>query len=222
MQLIVTGDSSHTILNTELNETYHSTHGAIQESNHIFIESGLRPFLSRPGDIQLLEIGFGTGLNAMLTQLEAETIGKNIVYSAIEAYPLEQETWAQLNYPQLLCQVDYTGIFDKIHLAAWDKCEKLSNFFCLHKIHIKLEDWSCGAGMFDLVYFDAFSPAVQPELWTAEIFAKIYTGMKQDAVLVTYSVKGDVVRALKTAGFLVEKLPGPPGKRQITRALKSA
>ena len=220
MQLIVTSDSSHTILNRELNETYHSTHGAIQESRHVFIEAGLLHISPFPDPLSILEVGFGTGLNALLTQVEAETAGKHVMYTAIEAFPLKEEIWSQLNYPRLLCSIDYSKAFEKLHLAEWGRTEELSNFFHIHKIHVKLEDYLPEPGQFDLVYFDAFSPASQPELWTTGIFMKLFSAMKPGAVLTTYSVKGDVIRSLKAAGFTTEKIPGPPGKRQITRAVK--
>ena len=220
MQLIVTSDSSHTILNRELNETYHSTHGAIQESRHVFIEAGLLHISPFPDPLSILEVGFGTGLNALLTQVEAETAGKHVMYTAIEAFPLKEEIWSQLNYPRLLCSIDYSKAFEKLHLAEWGRTEELSNFFHIQKIHVKLEDYSPEPDRFDLVYFDAFSPASQPELWTTGIFIKIFSAMKPGAVLTTYSVKGDVIRSLKAAGFTTEKIPGPPGKRQITRAVK--
>ena len=220
MQLIVTGDSSHTILNTDLNEAYHSTHGAIQESRHVFIDTGFRHVKATAETIKVLEIGFGTGLNALLTLVEAETLGKHVWYTAVEAFPLAEEVWSELNYPPMLSSLDYSNIFGKLHLAVWGKTEGISNFFRIHKIHIKLEDYSPEPGQFDLVYFDAFSPASQPELWTTGIFMKLFSAMKPGAVLTTYSVKGDVIRSLKAAGFTTEKIPGPPGKRQITRAVK--
>jgi len=220
VKLIITGDRSHTIFVPELDEHYHSTYGAIRESRHVFIEAGFMHVAPGLEKINLLEVGFGTGLNALLTQIEAETSGKRVVYTAIEACPLEREIWEQLNYPQRLCSIDYTGIFEKIHLAGWGKTEEISNFFSIHKIHARLQDYSPEPDHFDLVYFDAFSPGVQPELWTREIFIKLFKSMKPGAVLTTYSVKGDVTRALQAAGFNVEKIPGPPGKRQITKARK--
>jgi len=219
-RLILTKDNSHTLFVPDLNETFHSTHGAIQESRHVFIEAGFNHIASRLDRINVLEVGFGTGLNALLTQIEAETLGKTVQYTAIEAYPLESEIWSQLNYPHLLCSIDYSSVFERIHLAGWDESEEISSLFSLHKIHQKLGDYAFPASQFDLVYFDAFSPAVQPELWTTGIFRKLYSAMKPEGVLTTYSVKGDVIRAMRSAGFSVEKIPGPPGKRQIARARK--
>ena len=220
LNLIVTSDGSHSIFVPELNESYHSTHGAMQESLHVFIESGFRRIQTGPDPVSLLEVGFGTGLNALLTQIEAETLGKKVRYTAIEAFPLGPGIWENLNYPKQLCPIDYSPVFEKLHLAGWGKTEVLSNFFSIHKIHSKLQDYSPEPNQFDVVYFDAFSPASQPELWTTAIFLKIYLAMKPGAVLTTYSVKGDVIRSMQAAGFTTEKIPGPPGKRQITRAIK--
>jgi len=220
LKLISTEDGSHTLFHTDLNEHYHSSHGAIQESRHIFIEAGFRHIFHRPHQVNVFEVGFGTGLNAMLTLIEAETQGKAVLYTAIEAFPLGAEIWEHLNYPRMPGPVDYTGIFSGLHLAPWNQTVTISDKFSLHKLHLKLQDHQPPRDFFDLVYFDAFSPAVQPELWTADIFIKILASMKPGALLTTYSVKGDVVRAMKTAGFRIEKIPGPPGKRQITRATK--
>jgi len=220
LEIKLTSDGSHTIYHESLGEGYHSSHGALAESRHIFIEAAFIPASLRQKAVNILEVGFGTGLNALLTQFEAETMGKQVVYTAIEAFPLEEETWSQLNYPRLLCSVDYSKVFEKLHLAAWGKTEELSNFFHIHKIYTRLQDYLPGPNQFDAVYFDAFSPAVQPELWTTEIFMKLFMAMKPGAVMTTYSVKGDVIRSMKAAGFTTEKIPGPPGKRQITRAVK--
>ena len=187
---------------------------------HVFIEAGLSHLDQATGPVNVLEIGFGTGLNALLTLLEAERLGKNFEYTAIEAFPLERDLWQQLNYPRMLCPLHDTGIYEKLHFAPWGKPEEITNLFRLHKIHIRLEEFSPPVETFDLVYFDAFSPSTQPELWTKEIFMKLFLSMKPGAILTTYSVKGDVIRALKASGFIVEKIPGPPGKRQITRAVK--
>jgi tRNA U34 5-methylaminomethyl-2-thiouridine-forming methyltransferase MnmC len=217
----MTADGSHTLFHPVLNESYHSTYGAIRESQHVFIEAGFRRIAFEVDRINILEVGFGTGLNTLLTQIEAETIGKTVEYTSIEAYPIGEEYWSQLNYPRILCSVDYTRIFENIHFAEWGQLREISRFFLLQKVHAKLEDYIPRPGYYDLVYFDAFSPDVQPELWTFEIFRKLCNSMKTGGILTTYSVKGDVTRALKAAGFRVEKIPGPPGKRQITRATKA-
>ncbi|MEI6889340.1 MAG: tRNA (5-methylaminomethyl-2-thiouridine)(34)-methyltransferase MnmD [Bacteroidales bacterium] len=220
LKLISTDDGSHTLFHPELNESYHSSHGAIQESRHIFIESGFRHISPGLDQVNVLEVGFGTGLNALLTLIDTETQSRQVIYTAIEAFPLEAGTWSKLNYPGMLGPIDRAAIFSILHLASWIQTEIITNNFTLRKLQLKLQDYQPPQNFFDLVFFDAFSPAVQPELWTADIFSKIYASMKPGAVLTTYSVKGDVVRALKTAGFSIEKIPGPPGKRQITRATK--
>jgi len=220
LRIVSTGDQSDTIFVPALNESYHSSHGAVQESMHVFIEAGLSHLDPATGTINVLEVGFGTGLNALLTLLEAERQGKKFEYTAIEAYPLERGLWRQLNYPDMLCTPGHKDIYEKLHLAPWGKPEEITNLFRLHKIHNRLEEYSPPVETFDLVYFDAFSPSTQPELWTKEIFLKLFLSMKPGAILTTYSVKGDVIRALRASGFIVEKIPGPPGKRQITRAVK--
>ncbi|MCX6266971.1 MAG: tRNA (5-methylaminomethyl-2-thiouridine)(34)-methyltransferase MnmD [Bacteroidetes bacterium] len=213
----------------DLNQHYHSAFGAIQESQHIFIESGLMfaldklPSLSANeiGKINVFEVGFGTGLNALLTQFEAEKQGVSINYSTIEASPLPESCWQALNYPHLFRSRVDSQIFAKLHLAPWNQTIEISPHFTLEKIHGTLEAFQAKTGEFDLVYFDAFSPDVQPELWTVEIFREIFQGLSTGGVMVTYSVKGDIVRALRSAGFSTVKLPGPPGKRHILRALKT-
>ena len=219
-QIIRTSDGSDTIYSSSVNENYHSSHGAVQESKHIFINAGLR-HVPRDGTIlNILEVGFGTGLNALLTLIEAEILDRQVIYTSIEAFPLPCEIWRALNYPQMPGQVECTKIFSDLHLASWNRIVEISDLFRLHKIHKKLEDYQLHDREFDLVYFDAFSPAVQPELWTTGIFEKLFVAMKPDSILITYSAKGDVVRAMKSAGFQIEKIPGPPGKRHITRARK--
>jgi len=223
-----TDDGSDTLFCRDLNQHYHSTFGAVQESMHIFIESGflhtIRKFHPDPGNyrpfMKIIEIGFGTGLNALLTQAEVEKHGIRVLYTALEAFPLEEKSWGLLNYPHLFGSVDYTRVFDNLHHAAWNETVEISPFFTLQKIHGSLETFH-PTGQNHLVYFDAFGPDAQPELWTEKIFRDLFLGMSTGGILVTYSVKGNVVRALKSAGFLVEKLPGPPGKRHILRAVKN-
>jgi tRNA U34 5-methylaminomethyl-2-thiouridine-forming methyltransferase MnmC len=228
LQIIRTEDGSDTLFHRELNQHYHSVFGAVQESRHIFIETGLFPAIDKfpQGNrdetdcLNILEIGFGTGLNALLTLVEAEKRVTRIHYTTIEAFPLEEIFWQTLNYPLFSGSPDYSKVFAHLHKAGWNQTEEISPFFTLHKIHGTLEAFQPPARVFNLVYFDAFGPETQPELWTEQIFRKIYQGLAQDGILVTYSVKGTVVRALKAAGFLNEKLPGPPGKRHILRATK--
>jgi tRNA U34 5-methylaminomethyl-2-thiouridine-forming methyltransferase MnmC len=200
----------------------------LEESLHIFIGAGLihylntvkpyQPDLTNP--LRILEIGFGTGLNTLLTQVEAEKQKIKVHYTTIEAFPLEDCYWQLLNYPGIMGSLDYTSSYRKIHLASWEIPEEVSDFLTLNKIQTELESFAPGKASFDLVYFDAFGPDAQPELWTEEIFRKLYQGLAPGGMLVTYSVKGAVVRALKSAGFNTEKLPGPSGKRHILRAIK--
>jgi tRNA U34 5-methylaminomethyl-2-thiouridine-forming methyltransferase MnmC len=212
-----------------LNQHYHSTFGAVQESQHIFIETGFRHFLeniyhghdsAREG-LNILEVGFGTGLNALLTQAEAEKNGIMVNYAAIESLPLDESCWRLLNYPQLFDSPEHAHVFGKMHIAPWNKPVKISPFFSLYKIHGDLGAYIPETGEFDLIYFDAFGPDAQPELWTHQVFRNLCSGLAPGGILVTYSVKGAVVRALRSSGFSVEKLPGPPGKRHILRAVKN-
>lgn len=219
-EIIVTDDGSHTLYVPDLDEHYHSTHGAICESQHIYIDSGFKKAASLSGSIRIFEVGFGTGLNVLLTLLEAEKIKKPVCYTSIEAFPLKEDIWSALNYPVHLEKPGCTNVFSKIHEAGWGKSESISPYFTLQKIHGNLEDYIPGIGIFHLVYFDAFAPDVQPGMWTELIFRRIYDSMAPGGILVTYSVKGRVVRDLKGIGFKVEKLPGPQGKRHILMATK--
>jgi len=215
-----TDDGSHTIINTDIQEHYHSTYGAISESKHIFIESALYYYLNnfKKKNISILEIGFGTGLNALLTQQELLAKKTYCVYHSYETNILEEDIYKSLNYPKIL-NID-PAIFYLMHLSPWNKNIPINPFFKLNKILCKIEDAVIEENYFDIVYFDAFSPNVQPELWTENIFKKIYYSMKKNAVFATYSTKGTVKKALINNGFLIEKIPGPLGKREILRAVK--
>ncbi len=215
-EIILTEDGSHSLLQRELNETYHSVHGAIQESAHIFIEAGMKQCTKN--QLQILEVGFGTGLNAFLTLLESESTKQKITYTAIELYPLSNESACLLNYPDLLSP-DKKDVFYQLHTAPWYNHIQLSPHFELYKVH---EDFSSMtlAGQYDLIYFDAFSPDKQPEMWTEDRFRMLYKHCNPGAILTTYCAKGIVRRALQSAGFSVERIPGPPGKREILRAWK--
>lgn len=217
-EILITSDGSTTIDLPEWNEQYHSKHGAIQEAYHVFIDKGLGQFNSQ-SRISVLEIGFGTGLNAFITYLEAKKRILKIDYVGVEAYPVLQEEILQLNYVAELKAKNEQAIFDKIHSLSWDKKYELSNYFSLIKrkqFFDEIED----EDTYNLIYFDAFGARVQPELWTVEIFKKMYNALKQKGILVTYSAKGSVRRAMQEVGFVVERLPGPPGKREMLRAIK--
>lgn len=219
--LTTTADSSHTLFVPALNEHYHSTNGALQESELVFINHGLHYIPECIKDINLLEVGFGTGLNALLTVLEAKKLRRKINYVAIEPEPVETDILDLLNYASVKGGTEAEGYFKKLHATAWGQPAFLSDYFIISKIQAKLEEISLRGEQFHLVYFDAFGPDVQPELWSEHIFTQLYKCMKPDGILVTYSCKGTVKRALKASGFTIEKLPGPAGKREVLRAVKS-
>ncbi|MDX1762509.1 MAG: tRNA (5-methylaminomethyl-2-thiouridine)(34)-methyltransferase MnmD [Christiangramia sp.] len=221
-KIIKTGDGSVTIHLPEWDEQYHSKHGAVQEARHVFLKMGLHHFLEnhQAEELSILEIGLGTGLNAFLTLVEAEKLQKKIDYTGVEAFPVAAEEVTQLNYP-LACQAeDRTDEFQKLHTTEWEKRGQISEFFSLEKQEKKFAEIE-DEGLYDIIYFDAFGARVQPELWTEEIFSIMYMAMKEKGVLVTYAAKGSVRRAMIATGFQVEKLPGPPGKREMLRAVKS-
>lgn len=226
--IIKTADGSHSLFVEELNEHYHSIHGAIQESKHVFIDAGLKPFISDltasfsggKEPLAILEIGLGTGLNAMLTYLETQKSDTNIHYTAIEAYPVSADLIDQLNYVELLNAQNLQPVYTTIHACEWDMPVALSNQFTILKIKNTLQE-AVLENSYHLIYFDAFGPGVQPEMWTEEIFAKLYAVVESGGCLVTYCAKGEVKRTLKRVGFTVESLPGPPGKREMVRARKN-
>jgi tRNA U34 5-methylaminomethyl-2-thiouridine-forming methyltransferase MnmC len=206
-ELLLTKDGSHTIAIPGMNVTYHSTHGAIQESMHVFIQAGLKNIPTE--NIRIFEMGFGTGLNALLTWQYATANNKKIYYYSVEQFPLTIKEAEGLNY-----DATFTT---QLHTAAWDKDVELDTHFTLHKSHSSLLT-SVPTTTFHLIYFDAFAPDVQPELWTQSVFEKLYTLLEPGGIFVTYCCKGIVRRAMQAAGFKTEKLPGPPGKREILRA----
>jgi tRNA U34 5-methylaminomethyl-2-thiouridine-forming methyltransferase MnmC len=225
--IIKTEDGSHSLFVEELNEHYHSIHGAIQESKHVFIEAGLKHIFSinnaqptaTTTSLNILEIGLGTGLNALLTYIEGEKLNKKINYTSIEAYPISADLANELNYINCLNAEQYQTIFNTIHLCEWNKSVALSNQFSIYKIHNRLQKVTLES-KYNVIYFDAFGPPVQPEMWTEEIFAKLYAAIEPGGCLVTYCAKGEVKRTLKKVGFTVESLPGPPGKREMVRAIR--
>ena len=229
LQIVRTADGSDTIAFPEAAQHYHSTFGAITESKHIFIDAGLQYIIEQPdfqnnkesNTLEILEIGFGTGLNALLTLIQAEKTGILVHYTAIEPYPIEKPIWSALNYPSCLGSVDHLQAFHRLHEAEWGIQVPVSPHFTLRKIQTSVQKFSPAPLQYQLIYFDAFSPDAQPELWTEEIFGTLSKGMAIGGCLVTYSVKGLIVRALRANGFLTQKLSGPPGKRHILRALKA-
>jgi tRNA U34 5-methylaminomethyl-2-thiouridine-forming methyltransferase MnmC len=214
-QFTLTEDGSHTIFVPEMGEHYHSTHGAIQESRHIFIQNGYEKI---PGQkVSVLELGFGTGLNAFLTLLCSLEDGRSVHYEAWEAFPLPPEESELLNYPDIL--QSGRNFFNLLHRSEWEEESLISPLFVLRKVREDFRNFQSGS-LFDLVYFDAFGPRFQPELWSEEVFRSIAACMKENSRLVTYSAQGQVRRNLRESGFRVEKAPGPPGKREISIAIK--
>jgi len=212
-QLIVSQDGSHTYYIPELREHYHSVYGAIRESRHIFILNGLQTITTSP--VRILEIGLGTGLNALLTWQYAQDHRLKVYYTGIEKFPLSNRETDVLNYSALLRL--NPRIFTEFHQSPWNQHITTNPFFNWIKLKTDLVTFE-PSERYDLIYFDAFAPEVQPELWTETIFRRLYLCLTKGGKLVTYSAKGSVRRALKSAGFVVQKLPGPPGKREITCA----
>lgn len=218
-KIIQTQDGSHSIFSEQFGESYHSKYGAIRESQHVFLEAGLYPLAIVKKELKVLEIGFGTGLNAFLTLIAADKRGVNVYYEAIEAFPISVEEAKLLNYTSLLGLPFKQPLFEKIHEMEWEKPLPLSANFTLKK-HKALFQQINYQNQFDLIYFDAFAPKAQPELWERHVLEKMYTALKQEGVLVTYCAKGVVKRTFKQVGFKVQALPGPPGKREMTHCIK--
>ncbi|MDO7171475.1 tRNA (5-methylaminomethyl-2-thiouridine)(34)-methyltransferase MnmD [Mariniflexile sp. AS56] len=220
-EVVITGDGSSTIHLPEWDEQYHSKHGAIQEAYHVFIKHGLQHFCDSElkQDVSILEIGFGTGLNAFITLLEAEKLGISIDYVGVEGYPVLSDEILQLNYPGQLEASGKESLFEMMHTVSWEEKHAVSNGFSLTKQNRFFSEIA-DKDLYNLIYFDAFGARVQPELWTETIFQKMYEALKEHGVLVTYAAKGSVRRAMQGVGFKVERLPGPPGKREMLRATK--
>ncbi len=222
LEIIKTKDGSHSLLVPEMNETYHSTHGAVTESQYVFIDKGLRFFYEKYPEaktIHVLEVGFGTGLNALLSCLYAEQHEVNVVYRSLETNPIDASLTDQLNFHEQL-PTAAKPIYDRLHRADWGKEVIISTHFSLEKIQRPLQDYQAPAGWIDLVYYDAFAPSRQPDMWHPALYARLFDGMKTNGVFVTYCAQGQFKRDLKATGFDVEKLPGPPGKAEMTRGVK--
>ncbi|WP_179020457.1 tRNA (5-methylaminomethyl-2-thiouridine)(34)-methyltransferase MnmD [Winogradskyella forsetii] len=241
-KIITTSDGSKTIQIEDWNEQYHSIHGALQEANHVFLKHGLlfysevvseslksknrqseHKYQIAQGslsevEVSVLEIGFGTGLNAFLTLIEAEKLKLDIDYVGVEAYPVQVKEINQLNYVELISN-NHKAIFDKLHDTSWEKPHHITPNFQLEKQQKFFKEITA-KDKFDIIYFDAFGARVQPDLWTEAIFEIMFNALKENGILVTYSAKGSVRRAMQAVGFTVERLPGPPGKREMLRARK--
>lgn len=217
MQLEQTADGSYTLFVPELDEHYHSVKGALTESEHIFINMGLKH--SPALEPRILEIGFGTGLNAFLSLLEAEKSQRKVHFTTIERFPLDIETIRKMNYPAQVAP-DHATAYETLHTAAWNTDEVITPFFTLHKIEADFTAYQFPTG-YDVIYFDAFAPEKQPEMWSQELFDNLFAVLNKGGILTTYCAKGVIRRMLQSAGFTVERLPGPPGgKREILRATK--
>jgi len=223
-EIIITGDGSNTIHIPEWDEQYHSKHGAIQEANHVFLNMGLDHYRSKPSyqkqsPIAILEMGFGTGLNALLTFFDAHKHQTPIQYTGVEAYPISPEEVKAMDYVSLIKEEGAQHIYNQLHTTPWESQQEISPSFQLTKREQRFEN-IVDQDAFDLVYFDAFGARVQPELWGEVIFKKMYIALREKGILVTYAAKGSVRRAMQAVGFEVERLTGPPGKREMLRATK--
>ena len=220
-KIIITDDGSTTIHLPEWNEQYHSKFGAIQEARHVFIQMGLLKLLEQEelSEISILEIGFGTGLNALVTWQEAIKRKVLIEYTGVEAYPVLSEEVENLNFAELLELPEAASVFEKMHKTEWETPQPISEFLNLTKQKKYFQE-IIEVNKYNLIYFDAFGAGVQPDLWTEAIFEKMYIAIRDNGILVTYAAKGSVRRAMQQVGFQVERLPGPPGKREMLRATK--
>lgn len=214
-RIVRTADGSLTLQLPHWQEQYHSLHGALQEAFHVFIHHGLHCFSQR--EIALLEIGFGTGLNALISLLEAPRLRLSVIYCGLEAYPVTRPEWEALGYGRLFPDIGAPEAFKALHEAAWETEVPVTETFRLCKRRMDFRELK-DSGAYDLVYFDAFGARVQPELWTEAVFSSMYRALKPGGCLVTYAAKGSVRRAMQAVGFRVERLPGPPGKREMLRA----
>ena len=220
LQLIVTKDGSHSIYNSDLNETYHSVGGAIQESQYVYIDCGLKTLIPDFDRVNILEVGFGTGLNAILSVEEARKNQAEILYTTLEPFPLPVEIVEELNYPLFLNDDFLEKKFYSLHSSEWNNTTEILNNFRFTKIKSTLEDYTA-LEKFHLVYFDAFAPSKQAEIWNIENLRKVFEMLLPGGILITYCSSGKFKRDLKKAGFGIESLPGPLGKREITRAVKN-
>jgi tRNA U34 5-methylaminomethyl-2-thiouridine-forming methyltransferase MnmC len=218
-EIILTGDGSHSLLHKELNETYHSFHGAIRESRHVFFENGLFHWWkeNENREANILEIGFGTGLNALLALQASRATQCRINYATLEAFPLSRDVWSKLNYTDFLGDEQ---LFAELHEFSWNAEHDMLPSFRIGKHYDTLQSIKFLPSSFDVVFFDAFAPSKQPEMWTTEMLEKVTLALRSKGVFVTYCAKGQLKRDLKNLNFIVETLPGPPGKKEMVRAIR--
>ncbi len=218
-QIVATKDGTYTIHLLNCNESYHSKHGALQEAHHVFIKNGLDNFFHNTS-VNILEIGFGTGLNALVTYFYKNK-NQKIFYTAIEAFPVLEEEWKKLNYFNFFDDKDLAkDIFYHLHTSNWQVKDKISEDFYITKLNMYFEDIKF-ENTYDIIYFDAFGYRVQPELWSEKIFKIMYKALKQNGILVTYACRSVIILAMKNARFTTKKLPGAPGKREMLCAIKT-
>lgn len=207
LEIQMTADGSPTLFLPETDEHYHSVNGAVRESKHVYIEAGFKQ--CRKAEIHVLEMGFGTGLNVLLTALEAENQKIKVLYTGLEKFPLPPEITDRLNYSE-------TSLFRTIHQAEWEKFKPVNSYLYLKKIQTDFKDFNF-PDKNDIVYYDAFAPDKQPDVWSSELFGKIFSSMNPGGIITTYCAKGSIRRMMQQAGFTVERIPGPPGKREMLR-----
>jgi len=224
VQIITTDDGSHSLYHPSLDETYHSVHGAIQESQHVFIEQGLIHYshYNKKESINILEVGLGTGLNLLLSAIWAKAKGAVISYTALEPFPVPTGIVDVLNYPELMEETCWEKDFKMIHASPWNEWTPIGSTLSFSKNKTKLEDFFIPNEIYDIVYFDAFAPGKQPEVWAKANLDKLYQMISTNGILVTYCAQGQFKRNLQGAGFIVETLPGPPGKFEMVRGLKQS
>ncbi|MFN5505767.1 MAG: tRNA (5-methylaminomethyl-2-thiouridine)(34)-methyltransferase MnmD [Flavobacteriia bacterium] len=215
-ELRLTADGSPTLYVPELDETYHSMHGSVQEARHVFIENGLRFVATESKQVNILEVGFGTGLNALLTAQYATENAIRVNYVGLEAYPVEEAIWKEINYHT---DAEARSLYTKIMAHPFGETISIELNFSLFKEAKLIQDWVAN-GPFDLIYYDAFGPRAQAEMWDLPIFEKLYSLLNVGGALVTYCAQGQFKRHLKSLGMRVENIPGPPGKREMTRGTK--
>lgn len=222
IQLIETADGSQSLLNVELNESYHSVHGAVQESMHVFIHHGLNHYiaLNQPESVRILEVGFGSGLNALLSLAETRHGNLSVHYVALEKFPVQEAIISQLHFETPLASSGQ-NYFEALHAAPWEQDVSVSDHFIIEKRQVDLPALeTLGDSQYDIIYFDAFSPARQPEMWSMPVLQKVASAMKLNGLFVTYCAKGQLKRDLKSLGLALETLIGPPGKKEMVRATR--